>query len=104
MSLGGEARDQTKNAFYSLSRREWPGPNQYRSADGSPGPEYWQQRADYKITATLDTTTRWISGSVQIHYTNNSPDTLRYAWLQLDQNLYRPGSQGSMLFPADSRW
>jgi len=104
MSLGGEARDQTANAFYSLSRREWPGPNQYRSANGAPGPQYWQQRADYKITATLDTTSRSVSGFVQIHYTNNSPDTLHYAWLQLDQNLYRPGSQGSLLFPADSRW
>jgi len=41
---------------------------------------------------------------VQIRYTNNSPDTLRYVWLQLDQNLYRAGSAGSMLFPADSRW
>ena len=45
-----------------------------------------------------------MSGSVTIRYTNNSPDTLRFVWLQLDQNLYRPGSKGSMLFPADSRW
>lgn len=104
MSLGSGAREQTSNAFYPLARLEWPGPNQYRSANGSPGPEYWQQRADYKITATLDTTARSITGLVQIHYTNNSPDTLHYAWLQLDQNLYRPGSAGSMLFPADSRW
>jgi hypothetical protein len=41
---------------------------------------------------------------VQITYTNNSPDTLRYVWIQADQNLYRTGSKGSALFPADSRW
>ena len=45
-----------------------------------------------------------MSGTVTIRYTNNSPDTLRFVWLQLDQNLYRPGSKGSALFPADSRW
>ena len=104
MSIPGSLRDYASNTFYPMSRMEWPGPNRYRSADGTPGPDYWQQRADYKIAAVLDTTSRSISGSVQIRYTNNSPDTLHYVWLQLDQNLYRPGSEGSMLFPADSRW
>ena len=104
MTIPKSLRDQTSNAFYPPSRMEWPAPNRYRSADGAPGPDYWQQRADYKIAATLDTAARSIAGSVQIRYTNNSPDTLHYIWLQLDQNLYRPGSEGSMLFPADSRW
>ena len=97
-------RDQTADPFYPLSRIEFPGPNRYRSANGSPGPEYWQQQADYRISVTLDTAARSIRGNVQIRYTNNSPDTLRYVWLQLDQNLYRAGSQGSMLFAATSRW
>ena len=83
---------------------EWPGPNAVRSASGAPGPEYWQQRADYTIAVTLDTARQRVAGSVTIRYTNNSPDTLRFVWLQLDQNLYRRGSKGSMLFPADSRW
>jgi hypothetical protein len=83
---------------------EWPGPNATRAASGAPGPEYWQQRADYTIAVALDTAQRRVAGSVTIRYTNNSPDTLRFIWLQLDQNLYRPGSKGSMLFPADSRW
>jgi hypothetical protein len=83
---------------------EWPGPNGTRSASGAPGPEYWQQRADYTIAVSLDTTQQRVAGSVTIRYTNNSPDSLRFVWLQLDQNLYRPGSKGSMLFPADSRW
>jgi hypothetical protein len=103
-ALPKSQRDQTADPFYPLSRMEWPGPNRYRSANGSPGPDYWQQRADYRITANLDTTFQAVSGSVQIRYTNNSPDTLRYVWLQLDQNLYRPGSEGSMLFASESRW
>ncbi len=92
------------NEFFSTGRVDWPGPNRYRSSSGSPGPDYWQQRADYHIVAALDTGARTVSGSLVITYTNNSPDTLRYLWLQLDQNLYRAGSEGSVLFSADSRW
>ena len=83
---------------------ELPAPNLVRGANGAPGPQYWQQRADYTIEATLDTTARTVSGRVTIRYTNNSPDTLRFVWVQLDQNLYRSGSKGSAIFPADSRW
>ncbi|MEK6613104.1 MAG: M1 family metallopeptidase [Gemmatimonadota bacterium] len=92
------------NPFFTTNRIDWPGPNAYRAASGEPGPLYWQQRADYRIAVTLDTTTRRVSGSVSITYTNNSPDSLRFVWLQLDQNLYHPGSKGSALFPPDSRW
>ena len=90
--------------FATTNRIDWPGPNRYRSSSGMPGPDYWQQRADYTIRASLDTATTEVSGVVQIAYTNNSPDTLRFIWLQVDQNLYRTGSKGSALFPADSRW
>ncbi|HEX6050474.1 MAG TPA: hypothetical protein VFZ21_14430 [Gemmatimonadaceae bacterium] len=90
--------------FARLDRLEWPGPNQYRTASGAPGPAYWQQRADYTIEASLDTSAKSVTGSVTIRYTNNSPDTLRFVWLQMDQNLYRPGSKGSLLYPAESRW
>ncbi|MFI5257195.1 MAG: hypothetical protein ACHQRK_08035, partial [Gemmatimonadales bacterium] len=94
----------TDDPLARIDRMDWPGPNGYRTASGMPGPDYWQQRADYTITASLDTARQRVSGSVTIRYTNNSPDTLRFVWLQLDQNLYRPGSKGSALFPADSRW
>jgi hypothetical protein len=90
--------------FHRIDRMDWPGPNNYRAATGAPGPDYWQQRADYTIAATLDTATKRIRGTVSIRYTNNSPDTLRFVWLQLDQNLYRAMSKGSALFPAESRW
>jgi hypothetical protein len=90
--------------FHRLDRMDLPAPNDMRDASGAPGPAYWQQRADYTVAVTLDTTAKSIHGSVSIRYTNNSPDTLRFVWLQLDQNLYRPGSKGSAMFPADSRW
>jgi hypothetical protein len=69
--------------------------NDYRSASGEPGPKYWQNRADYKINATLDTGSHKVSGDVEITYTNNSPDNLKFLWLQVDQNIYREDSRGS---------
>ncbi|WP_244650467.1 M1 family metallopeptidase [Sphingomonas sp. CFBP 13706] len=66
-----------------------------RSATGLPGPDYWQNRADYQIRATLDPTAKTITGNVDIHYANGSPDVLDVLWLQLDQNLYRTGSRGA---------
>ncbi len=69
--------------------------NEYRSASGAPGHKYWQNRADYAITAVLDTATHRISGSVAITYKNSSPDKLPFLWLQLDQNIYREDSRGA---------
>jgi hypothetical protein len=63
--------------------------SRYRSANGAPGPDYWQNRADYAIAAHLEPKTKSLSGVVTITYTNNSPDRLDVLWLQLDQNVYR---------------
>jgi hypothetical protein len=79
-------------------------PNDTRRADGAPGQSYWQQRVDYTIRATLDTAAKRLSGTETIRYTNHSPDTLRFVWMQLDQNLFRQGSTGSLLFASDSRF
>jgi hypothetical protein len=65
-----------------------------RAADGTAGPEYWQNRAVYSINPTLDTLTQSIKGSVVINYTNNSPQNLSFLWLQLDQNIYNQSSRG----------
>jgi hypothetical protein len=70
--------------------------NRYRSANGAPGPDYWQNRADYIITAQLEPKTKTLSGIVTITYTNNSPDLLDTLWLQLDQNIYRRDSRASV--------
>jgi len=68
--------------------------NVYRSANGMPGPQYWQNKADYQIRATLDPATKTLSATMQITYTNNSPDTLDVLWLLVEQNLYKPDSRG----------
>jgi len=68
-------------------------PNSFRSASGAPGKAYWQQRADYKIKASLDEKNNIISGDETITYFNNSPDDLRYLWIQLEQNVNKKGSE-----------
>jgi Peptidase family M1 domain len=77
-----------------------PPPSAVRSASGAPGPGYWQQRADYVIRATLDTVNRRLRGEETITYSNNSPDTLRFVWLQVDQNLFTDTSRGVTMFGA----
>ena len=74
--------------------------NMYRSASGVPGPAYWQNRADYEIHATLNEPDTTLSGEVTIHYSNNSPDSLHYLWLHLDQNLFEPSSRGAATTPV----
>jgi hypothetical protein len=64
-----------------------PAPNAYRAADGRPGPDYWQQRVDYTITATLDPERQLLTGRETIRYVNNSPHMLPYLWMFLDQNI-----------------
>jgi len=72
-----------------------------RSVDGQPGVNYWQNRPNYLIHATLNETPQdtTITGDVTIDYTNNSPDKLDYLWLQLDQNLFKPDSRGAAVTP-----
>lgn len=65
-----------------------------RTADGRPGPKYWQNRADYTITASLDDYDHQVTGRVQVNYINNSPQPLSFLWLQLDQNIYNQQSRG----------
>ena len=86
---------QTKGDFEDKFRQldeVLPTPNSYRNAAGEPGHGYWQQQVDYKIDAKLDEAKRRLSASQTISYANNSPDTLKYLWLQLDQNKHRPDS------------
>ncbi len=74
--------------------------NQFRTAGGAPSAKYWQNRADYKINVTLDTVKHRVSGSVNITYTNNSPDGLPFLWLQVDQNIYREDSRAQATSPV----
>ena len=61
-------------------------PNMYRTASGAPGPEYYQQQADYKMNIELDDKNTKLLGQETITYTNNAKESLDYLWLQLDQN------------------
>jgi hypothetical protein len=72
-----------------------------RSASGQPGQNYWQNRANYLIHATLDEGKQdtTITGDVTVDYINNSPDKLDYLWFQLDQNLFKPDSRGAAVTP-----
>ena len=63
-----------------------PTPNEYRTASGAPGNKYWQQRCDYNIRCELDEKNQKLTGSETLIYYNNSPDILKYLWLQLDEN------------------
>jgi peptidase M1-like protein len=81
-----------------------PDANDLRRANGAPGARYWQQKVDYSIRAALDTAANRLSGEMQIRYTNNSPDTLTRVWMQLDQNLFKSGSVGSLLNSQESRF
>jgi hypothetical protein len=80
-----------------------PTPNTIRTASGAPGHAYWQQRADYSIRATLDEANRSISAAETVTYHNNSPDTLTYLWVQLDQNIYKPNSDSRTAATVRSR-
>src|SRR5437764_50764 len=81
-----------------------PTGNVYRSGSGMPGPRYWQQRADYDLHGTLDTAAKSLQGEMTLRYTNNSPDTLRFVWFQVEQNAFKSGSLNSFVFPAESRF
>ncbi|GAA0891704.1 M1 family metallopeptidase [Fulvivirga kasyanovii] len=71
---------------------ELPTPNEYRTGSGAPGNEYWQQQANYEIEVELNDNNQSITGKEKITYINNSPDVLRYLWVQLDQNVREQGN------------
>ena len=98
-----ESKYNNREAFDPLFYGQ--APDDYRSGSGEPGPKYWQNRADYKINCTLDTGLHRVTGEVEISYTNNSPDNLRFLWLQADQNIYRNDSRASATTTeAGGRW
>ena len=101
-NLSFAAIDQSKGSFEDKFRQldeVFPSPNLSRPATGEPGPMYWQQRADYKIQIKLNEDTRSVEGSETITYTNNSPLTLKYIWLQLDQNIFAKESINNLTRP-----
>lgn len=100
LSLGATAEEQGRPSVYHDKFRQLeeilPTPNGFRTASGAPGPAYWQQRADYEMDLELDDVNQVLIGREKVVYTNNSPETLRYLWLQLDQNLFAPDSTANL--------
>ena len=74
-----------------------PAPNDQRTGAGRPGARYWQQRADYRIEASLDPAANELRGRETIHYVNNSPVALPYLWLFVEQNICAPSSITNVL-------
>ena len=90
---------QTKGNFEDKFRQldeVLPDANVYRNASGAPGHKYWQQQADYKIAANLDEDARRLTAKATIPYKNNSPDTLPWIWMQLDQNVFKKDSMAEL--------
>ncbi|MFC4930265.1 M1 family metallopeptidase [Massilia sp. GCM10023247] len=102
LTMSAFAADPFDDKFRQLDEL-LPTATTVRTASGAPGHAYWQQRADYTIRATLDEANRAIRGAETITYHNNSPDTLNYLWLQLDQNIYKPNSDARMSATSVSR-
>ena len=91
-----QGQENLNNSKFKQLHEELPTPNVYRTASGAPGHEYYQQKADYVISVELDENKNTIHGNETITYTNNSPDNLKYLWVQLDQNVRAKNSHGQL--------
>ncbi|MGD9522818.1 MAG: M1 family metallopeptidase [Gemmatimonadales bacterium] len=90
--LGAQARWTAVADSSPFRPLDLPAPSAVRTASGRPGAGYWQQRADYRIRATLDPATHRITGEEVITYHNRSPDALPHLWLHVEQNICAPES------------
>ncbi|SNT43963.1 hypothetical protein SAMN05421770_11711 [Granulicella rosea] len=96
-------RSATYNPLKTFAPYNMPQqPNAYRGGDGSPGPLYWQNSADYEMHASIDPATKTLTNTETITYTNNSPAALNSLWLQVEQNTYRTDAR-SRAFSGGSR-
>lgn len=107
ISVGASAQTkQSKQPHHEDKFRQLeevlPTPNDQRIASGRPGPEYWQQQTDYDIKVELNDDNQTITGSETITYKNNSPHTLSYIWIRLDQNRFAKHSDDHLTQPTNS--
>lgn len=92
-------KEAFKEPFYTSNGTD------FRSASGQPGPKYWQNSADYVINVALNPEKKEITASQEVTYVNNSPDEMKFVWMQLDQNLFKKDSRGSAMIPmSNSRY
>ena len=86
----------TNQSKFKQMYEEFATPNTYRSASGAPGPDYYQQQANYVMKIELDDKNHRIYGDETITYFNNSPDDLEFLWVQLDQNIREKDSKAAL--------
>jgi len=91
-----EVRENNQKDFGEFMDRKG---SYFRTASGKPGVGYWQNAADYQIEVSLDDQNHILSGKVTISYTNNSPETLDFVWLQMEQNRFTADSRGTLTTP-----
>ena len=72
----------------------------YRTANGLPAENYWQQQVDYTMRVQLDPHTHRLIAEAQINYHNRSPDALQYLYFALDHNALSPDSAAAFNLQA----
>ncbi|MEX2594222.1 MAG: M1 family metallopeptidase [Anditalea sp.] len=96
VSNAQQVKENNQDVFDDFTYRQG---SAYRTASGKPGPDYWQNSADYIIEAELDDSTHIMKGKVTIDYVNNSPQTLDFIWIHLEQNRFTEDSRGTLTTP-----
>jgi hypothetical protein len=82
---------QNTNDLYMPREYQEAYRSETRSHEGTPGRNYFQNEADYKISAEFFPESKILIGSETITYKNNSPDTLALIYFNLYQNVFRKG-------------
>lgn len=97
LNVMAQEKGHYNNSPFKQIDQKLPTPNIFRTASGAPGSAYYQQQADYEMDIRLDEETNRIYGDETITYHNNSPDTLEYLWVQLDQNIRSKESESKLV-------
>ncbi|MDR0786687.1 MAG: M1 family metallopeptidase [Gemmatimonadota bacterium] len=63
-----------------------------RSTTGRPGPNYWQNEAEYDLRVHVDPDSLLVRGASTIRYHNRSPDRLGVLVLDVEQQFHLPGA------------
>ncbi|TXE06695.1 M1 family metallopeptidase [Algoriphagus aquimarinus] len=95
-SFAQEVKENNQKEFGEFINRKG---TYTRSASGKPNVGYWQNKADYQIAVTLDDQAHTLSGNIKLTYTNNSPETLDFIWMQMEQNRFKEDSRGTLTTP-----
>lgn len=95
-SFAQEVKENNQKEFGEFINRKG---TYTRSASGKPNVGYWQNKADYQIAVTLDDQAHTLTGNIKLTYTNNSPETLDFIWMQMEQNRFKEDSRGTLTTP-----